>query len=340
MRIRIARLFLFFLIFYLVWDAAGDYFRNAAFFRADSFTLKTMILTVTGFACFFLYPLSVCLILKRFVPRQTIVGFLLILFFLPFIILTRYFIQEIAGPVLWGFDNYADTYTIKMYMVDNLYFAVLFSGFGVVYFFNRYAQYAAAKQAELVMAAKDAELSFLKSQVNPHFLFNSLHNIYTLIYQKNDNALSAVEKLSSLLRYALYEQKEKVTLETEISYLRDYIQLQRLRYDASYPIQMDLDNVDGSLHISPLLLISFVENAFKHGDFSDTKMPLMITAQTMGNTLTYQVRNKKAKFNKAPEGGIGLGNVKRRLDLLYAERYTWETSSTEDQFAVILTIKL
>lgn len=340
MHIRIGRLLLFFLLFYLVWDAAADYFKNAPFFKADSFKLKTMILTVTGFGCFFLYPLSVCLILKRFVPRKTVLGFLLILMFIPPVILTRYFIQEIAGPVLWGFDNYSDRYTIKMYMIDNLYFAVLFSGFGVVYFFVRYAQYAAAKQAELVMAAKDAELSFLKSQVNPHFLFNSLHNIYTLIYQKNDHALSAVEQLSSLLRYALYEQKEKVMLETEINYLKDYIQLQRLRYDASFPVQMDLDNVDGSLGISPFLLISFVENAFKHGDFSDTAVPLTIIAQTSGKMLTYEVRNKKAKFNKAPEGGIGLGNVKRRLDLLYADRYKWDTLSTDDRFAVTLTIKL
>jgi two-component system, LytTR family, sensor kinase len=340
MQIRLAQLFLYFLLFYLLWDAAIDYFNASPFFTPKSFTAQSIVLTVTSFISFFLYPLSVCFWFGRFVSNRPVLALAMLLACIPPIILFRYALQEIAGPLLWGFHNYYPSYTLKSYIQDNLYFAVLFTAFGLGYFFIRYTRHTERKQARLAIAAKEAELSFLKSQVNPHFLFNNLHNIYILIYQKNENALPAVEKLSSLLRYALYEQREKVSLETEINHLKDFIQLQRLRIGATAAIHTDLDNIDESLPISPHLLISFVENAFKHGDIFDPAAPLEIAAHTRGNTLLLRTANKKNTFNKSDESGIGLQNVKRRLDLLYGERHVLNISDTDEYFSITLSINL
>lgn len=340
MKIRFWQLFLYFLAFDLLWQATINYFNETSFFRSYDFSLKKTVLWITTLASFYLYPLSVCYWFGRLLPRRMVLALTLTLACMPLIILFRYGLQEVAGPMIWGFSNYFGDYTLKYYMLDNVYYAVLFSGFGFAYFFIQYARHTDKKQTDLIMAVKEAELSFLKSQINPHFLFNNLHCIYTLIYQKNEHALSAVEKLSSLLRYALYEKREKVDLETEVLHLKDFIQLQKLRVAPDAVILVDLENIDGTLPVSPQLLIGFAENAFKHGDLSDKSTPLSITAFTEGNTLTYEVSNKKNRFNKPPEGGIGLQNIQRRLDLLYASRYSWKISDTEHQFTTILKIDL
>ncbi|NML19532.1 histidine kinase [Pseudoflavitalea sp. G-6-1-2] len=340
MKIRFWQLLLYFLAFDLIWQATIDYFNETSLFRSYDFSLKKTVLWLTSFASFFLYPLSVCYWFGRLLPRRTVLALTLTLACMPLIILFRYGLQEVAGPALWGYSNYIGEYTLKYYMLDNVYYAVLFSGFGFAYFFIQYARYTDKKQADLIMAVKESELSFLKSQINPHFLFNNLHCIYTLIYQKNENALSAVEKLSSLLRYALYEKREMVDLETEVLHLKDFIQLQRLRVTPDAAIQIDLENIDGTLSVSPQLMIGFAENAFKHGDLSDAETPLIITAFTEANTLTYEVSNKKSKYNKPADGGIGLQNIKRRLDLLYASRYSCTITDTEHQFTITLKIEL
>ncbi|WP_158624849.1 sensor histidine kinase [Gynurincola endophyticus] len=190
------------------------------------------------------------------------------------------------------------------------------------------------------MTIKEAELALLKSQVNPHFLFNNLNNIYALVYRKNENALTVIEMLSSLLRYALYEQRDQVTLETEIAYLKNYIELQRLRIDSSANIHIDVENIDGTLLISPHLLVSFSENAFKHGDMTDPEQPLTVTGYTEDNTFFYHVFNKKNTFNKPSEVGIGLSNVKRRLDLLYPGKYNLSIADGKDEFSIDLRIEL
>ncbi len=339
MHISLPKLLFSFLVFYLVWDIGFDYVNDKTVFSAHSFYFKSVILKLTGFVSFFLYPCATCFILRRFVPRKIIWAFVFVILAIPFIVLFRYILQEMIVPAVWGFHNYP-VVTAKFYFFDNLYFAVLFTGFGFIYFFTGYALFAAKQQAALAMSIKEAELSFLKSQVNPHFLFNSLNNIYTLIYQQDEKALTAVEELSSILRYALYEQKDTVLLEMELSYLMSFIRLQSLRFDSAAPILVDLDNVDGKLPITPHLLISFVENAFKHGDLSDPAMPLSITAQTDNNRLIYQVSNKKAKMNKSLEGGIGLNNVQRRLELVYKGQYALDIADGQDHFSITLTLAL
>jgi len=167
-----------------------------------------------------------------------------------------------------------------------------------------------------------AELAFLKSQINPHFLFNSLNNIYSLAYQKSDKAPEAIMKLSEIMRYMLQESNEaRVQLAREIRYLENYIELQKLRFKSHAHVNLMIQGDYSEQTIAPLILIAFVENAFKHGDVTDSLHPIHVSIEVQKDMLYFELRNKKSKSNKDDTSGIGLNNVRRRLDLLYAGKY-------------------
>lgn len=175
-----------------------------------------------------------------------------------------------------------------------------------------------------------SELAFLKSQINPHFLFNSLNNIYSLAYQKSEKTPEAVMKLSEIMRYMLYESNEAtVNLDDEIRYVKNYIELQKLRFKDNAYIKFEIDGDTHDKKITPLVLISFVENAFKHGVATDKDNPITIVLNTTAKKLFFQVINKKSNQNKDETGGIGLQNVKRRLDLLYKGNYRLHIEDNE-----------
>lgn len=175
-----------------------------------------------------------------------------------------------------------------------------------------------------------SELAFLKSQINPHFLFNSLNNIYSLAYQKSDKTPEAVLKLSEIMRYMLYESNENlVKLDDEIRYVENYIELQKLRFKDKVYITFEIDGDTHDKKITPLVLISFVENAFKHGIATDKDNPLTIVLNVTVDKLFFQVINKKSTQNKDQTGGIGLQNVQRRLDLLYKGQYRLHIEDNE-----------
>ncbi|MBC8046165.1 MAG: histidine kinase, partial [Fimbriimonadaceae bacterium] len=167
--------------------------------------------------------------------------------------------------IIFGEVNYKGDFKLGYYFTDNIYYGLTNGSVGIIYFFIVYSMRQLREKNELIIQQQKAELTFLRSQINPHFLFNSLNNIYSLIYQRSDKALSAVQKLSELLRYMLYEEKETVLLDDEIKYLENYIDLQKIRYDYEIPFNMEIKNPSQKIMITPLLLIPFVENAFKHG---------------------------------------------------------------------------
>ncbi len=170
-----------------------------------------------------------------------------------------------------------------------------------------------------------AELAFLKSQINPHFLLNSLNNIYSLAYQRAEKTPEAILKLAEIMRYMLYESNDaKVDLEKEIRYLENYIELQKIRYKDTAFVNFNVECEDKGETIVPLILIPFVENAFKHGVVNDAKNPVEIKICIENNKLIFKVANKKNLQNKDETGGIGFHNVKRRLDLLYPDKYKLE----------------
>ena len=189
----------------------------------------------------------------------------------------------------------------------------------------------------------NAELEYLKLQMNPHFLFNSLNTIYFQIDKTNGLARETLLKFSDLLRYPLYECNEKeVLLEKEITYLKNYVDLQRLRKDENYPVKFEAHVSRGELRLAPLLLIPFVENAFKHiSHFPDKQNEIQVRLIEHENSLSLNVLNTRDDKEKAStREGIGLRNVRRRLDLVYGSQYSLDILESEDRFEVNLTIPL
>ncbi|RZK40490.1 MAG: histidine kinase [Pedobacter sp.] len=177
-------------------------------------------------------------------------------------------------------------------------------------------------QRNLESQKKDMELQFLKSQLNPHFLFNSLNNIYSLAYQKSEKTADAILKLSEIMRYMIYESNDSwVGLSKEVEYLQSYIELQKLRFKDGAAVTLSLNGEIDNQRIVPLILISFVENAFKHGVANDPEDPIRINIIANQKILHFSITNKKSKTNKDAMGGVGLNNVERRLQLLYPDRY-------------------
>lgn len=185
------------------------------------------------------------------------------------------------------------------------------------------------------------ELAFLKSQINPHFLFNSLNNIYSLAYQRSDETPEAILKLSGIMRYMLQDSNEPtVPLHSEIRYLQNYIELQKLRFKNSAFVSFNVSGVEDNIQIVPLILIAFVENAFKHGIVSDPDYPVLINMDVRDGMVVFEVRNHKKPQNKDTMSGIGLNNVKRRLELLYAGSYQLSIQNSELTYYCKLALHL
>jgi LytS/YehU family sensor histidine kinase len=187
------------------------------------------------------------------------------------------------------------------------------------------------------------ELSFLRSQVSPHFMFNVMNNMVALARKKSDLLEPSLIKLSSLLRYMLYEtDEEKVSLQKEIEYLQSYIDLQKQRFADNVMINVSLDNVDGQQQIHPMLLIPFVENAFKHGTGMFTP-EIAIKLKSDDRKLFFEVSNRFSENGnevKDKSSGIGLANVRRRLNLLYGNNQHLEIIKENKRFTVKLEILL
>ncbi|MCK9618336.1 MAG: histidine kinase [Lentimicrobiaceae bacterium] len=197
-------------------------------------------------------------------------------------------------------------------------------------------------KSDLINQNQSSELALLRSQVNPHFLFNTLNNIYSLVYKKSDDAPAAVMKLSSIMRYMLYDAtSDKVLLEKEIEYLYSFVELQKLRSSKNNFVEIKLN---GDIHqktIAPMLLIPFVENAFKHGNKNVPSPGIRIQLNVTTDSIEFEVINyiRITNFeNKDAIGGIGLNNIKRRLELLYPGKHTLSILQSTELFTVKLKI--
>jgi LytS/YehU family sensor histidine kinase len=199
-------------------------------------------------------------------------------------------------------------------------------------------------KTELILEKQSGELALLRSQINPHFLFNTLNNIYSLVYKKSEDAPEAVMKMSSIMRYMLYDATtDKVLLEKEIEYLKSFIELEKLRIRHKDFVELNISgNVEGRT-IAPMLLIPFVENAFKHGTRTVTTPGIRINLSIGEHQIMFDVSNhvrKQGTINKDKIGGIGLTNIRRRLNLLYPGKHQLEISTTDDLYNVHLTLRI
>lgn len=202
-----------------------------------------------------------------------------------------------------------------------------------------------ARKREIENEKLYAELNFLRAQINPHFLFNTLNNLYYLAYSKSENTTEVISKLSTMMRYMIYESNhEKVLLSKEIEYMQNYISLEQLRLNDQVPIKFDIEGETENIWVAPLIFITFLENAFKHGvNNKSSGAWVNIAIRMNGKQCTYTVGNSKlpaTSDSKEGKSGIGLQNVNRRLELSYPEQYKLKVDETPESYSIQLDITL
>ena len=188
----------------------------------------------------------------------------------------------------------------------------------------------------------EAELAWLKNQINPHFLFNTLNNISSLTQIDADAAQDAIAQLSDLLRYAIYKTNQTmVPISGEVEFMRNYISLMQLRCNEKTTVSTQFNIANPQLEIAPLLFISLVENAFKHGVSSNRPSSIDIQLDQNEEGITFRCANTNFPKSDADRSGkgIGLENTRRRLDLLYKDQYQWEQQTEDDIYTTTITIR-
>ncbi len=300
------------------------------------YVLRTTYFLV-GISTFYFCYLFV--IPRIFSPKKlyttVLVFFLSILFFASL----RYLIEEVVLPSTLGFGNYNKGTTYAYYFFDNIYNgSITVFVAGILWLLEKFGV-AETEKKQMELERNQAQIQALKTQINPHFIFNTLNNIYSLVYQKSEKALPAIEELSQLLRYSTKDlQKDFISLEKEIGYLESLIELEKLRIKNPELLIIEKDIKHSQLNISPMLLVPFVENAFKHGDFSGKGFTLKISDDQ--KILNFYLSNSKRQGSKDSLSGIGIDNVKKRLEILYPKKHELNILETETLYTVDLKIDL
>lgn len=329
-------------------------------------TKKTqiIILSVVVWSLYILLPLLIIPIPSHFfvgyafyIKMYFLMGFLSIGFyyFNYYVAIPKYYIKKqywqyivvIAGSVfaffiiarvfklLFATELSRDTITSKLMFTNFLlrFLLIFMTSYGIS-FYNRFRQMQSEKT--------QAELQALKNQINPHFLFNILNDLYGQAITKSEHTAENISRLSSMMRYVLTEaQAENVSLEKEVEYLQSYIELQTRRLTDKTKVDFRLDGNIANKYIPPLLLINFIENAFKHGVSTERNSSIFIRIYIKANTLVLEVKNdilKKSAHDSSAYGGIE--NTRKRLDLLYPDNYTLNITTDPGTFYVNLLIRI
>lgn len=241
----------------------------------------------------------------------------------------RALLQEVVLSPFVGHNYYPGT-TLLYYLQDNLYFlppTIVLAGAAVLVrdaFVREQAQQSQLQLQALEQAKTQAELAFLRTQVNPHFLYNTLNYLYATAYPVSEPLAEAVLRLSELMRYLLHDSPGgQVALSQEVEYLESYLALHRLRFEDKFFVRFERPATLGGQQVAALLLIPFVENALKHGVLNRPDCPVTIElAAPAPGQLRFCVSNRIAQQHKDATTGVGLPNIRRRLALLYPGRHT------------------
>jgi two-component system LytT family sensor kinase len=292
---------------------------------------------LTSLVCFYF---NYFFIVPRFFDIQklykTIIGFFISV---TCFVIIRYLSEEVFLPLAFGMRNYAEGTNFGYYFFDNIYNSVTSIFISTVFCLFKIYSKLDIERLRLVEEKKNAELKALKTQINPHFIFNTLNNIYSLVYQKSDKALSAIEELGQLLRYSTKDlEKDFIPLDKEVGYIDSLIALEKLRIRNPELLFVQKDIQYPDLNISPMLLVPFVENAFKHGDFRNKGFEMKISDHD--KVLHFYLLNCKKDRVKDTVSGIGIENVKKRLEILYPHHYQLNIKDSETEFIVDLKIDL
>lgn len=196
------------------------------------------------------------------------------------------------------------------------------------------------KILETQLQIKEQELNYLKMQIHPHFLFNTLNTLYGFALKQSKETPEIILKLSNLLDYILYQvNKPSVSLKQEVDHIREYIELEKVRFSDSLRVEFNTNDFNEEIQIAPMLLIPFVENAFKHGSRKEDFLEIFININVKNDTLDFSIRNSyNPEENDKKKAGIGLENIRKRLDLHYEGKYELDYRKSEEWFEASLRI--
>lgn len=328
-----------FWILFITYDVAYSLVRGEpvlshwALFQNLSFTGLELMIFYLGYS--FLFPNTV--------PAKKWGRFSLgILILTALFIVLRYGLEEVVLYKITGVHNYTDDSRLWLfYTIDNLFFSTRIVVLSLaLYLLKSYFQQR--KRAEAAMVAqKYAELGNLKNQISPHFLFNALNSFYADLMDTEPKIAADLLKLSEMLRYVTYENKERlVSLAGEIQFLKNYIALFSRRYEGQLAVDFQTSKFPEATKIAPLILIHFVENAMKHGIITDSEKPVRIELYAKGDQLFFKVGNHFEPSEHYSEKGIGYENVQKRLSLLYPQNHQLTIRQTKDVYRIELQIPL
>jgi two-component system, LytTR family, sensor kinase len=288
---------------------------------------------VVFYACYF------WLVPRYLANRKFLIFFFLLLALINAVTVVGYISMQLLHYAFSSEKDFHLFYYGSMHLSGSMAMSVA-AAFGIIFRIVT-GWYEEMQNARLMEQEKlRSELMLLKAQVNPHFLFNTLNNIDSLIHTDQAKASDALIKLSSLLRYVIYDTvHEQVPLSLELEQIKSYIDLHRIRYIQGSSLDFEVKGNPAGLMVAPMLFIPFVENAFKHSGPSGTKK-LAIRITIEDDRVHFGCTNNKSKEEVADTGGFGLDNVKKRLNLQYPEKHMLQIKSSEDEYTAELTLIL
>lgn len=333
-----------FTLFFFIWLL---YLAYRTFFWYESLNDEYLQVILNTFAdvgvVYMLYLFMGPLSRKLQSRRQVFFGvwFLLAIVGTNVLIKLHYLIHVVTGSYQ---GDFIALFNKNSFQVFDAY-VVLFVGLGISTAFRWYHEWSQTfvRLKEMEKEKALTELEYLKSQINPHFVFNTLNSIYFLIDPENEQARGALHTFSQMLRYQLYDSsQERVPVEKEIEYLRNYITLQSLRLDEGYNIETEFGEQLEGFSIPPLFLIIPIENAFKHLSHHTTELnTVQIAAKREGDNFVFTCENSCSRSEKPVEvGGIGLKNLKRRLELMYDEGAYFKVDADEHRYLITINLPI
>ncbi len=329
------------LLFWLLYFVF-NFFRFATINNDYWYSLKSNLIefplniVITYFTIYYLIP-------KYILKKKYLQFFLLFIFSLALFYLTRtglnyILVTENIWPEAQGNQEPFTVIHIVELVIGAIYVIALVSAIKLTYDWVNEKK----RNDDLQRMQLETELNFLKSQIQPHFFFNTLNNLYALVIKQSPNAPNVVMKLSEIMQYVLYEVKEpKISLMKSINYLYSYLELEKLRYGDRVKSEISIDGSIDDIEIPPLLFLPFIENCFKHGTKHHEDIKVRIDFVVKDNFLYFTVANNFVKqVENTAKHGIGLKNVERRLQLLYGSGYSLKTRSKGNEYIVNLKLPL
>lgn len=331
----LANPYLFWVCYWLVWSILLSNFQPVG----KAIGMASLSVAAQGIVAL----ATVRLLIPRFLEKRKYLAYGLLVIALLLLVTVLY--MRLSEPGVRFLTVKREIRYPKAFQFGRMYFLLFIIHItSVTYKFATDRFRAQHRQSELLRKQLETELQVLKAQINPHFLFNTLNNVYTLAYLKDDNAAPMIMKLSELLRYTLYDcQADRVRLEKEVEFLQNIVAMQQLK-SGNYQNQLSFTSsgVQPEQLIAPLLLLVFVENSFKHGDLdtnADGSIAISLNMDDTGVLLFECVNTTRKRVSQEHfSQGIGLNNVRKRLEMIYPGTHELTLSEQKDRFFVRLKI--